>query len=231
MIEVDNGIFGYPDKVVAESINLFVARKEIVAIVGASGCGKTTILKTISGNLPSIGGKIRLDGKERDRTWLSENLSRTLQNFPLLHWLTVEENLSLACKIRKVSSANLDRVLDEVSALHLKQKYPKTLSGGERCRASLAQAVIINPKILLLDEPFSGLDLYVKEDIAKYLFSFADLHGTSVIYVTHDLHDACAYAKRVVVLGRSSPTTIKTIVSPEQENSIFLIRQYMLASN
>lgn len=231
MIEIERGIFGYAGKIVAESVNLNVSSREVVAIVGPSGCGKTTILKTISGNLPLMGGMIRLDGCERDRIWLSQHLARTLQNFPLFHWLTVEANLKLVCKVRKIPFVDFDGVLNEFSALHLKHSYPKTLSGGERCRASLAQAVITKPKVLLLDEPFSGLDLHVKEEIAKYLFSFADLHGTSVIFVTHDLFDACEYAKRVVVLGGSPPTTIRAIVEPGEKDSISLIRKHMLTVN
>ena len=230
MIDIDNGTFGYAEKVVATSITLRVAPKEIVAIVGTSGCGKTTILKTISGNLPLMRGVIRLDGHVREQAWLTQHLSRTLQNFPLLHWLTVEENLKLACKIRNMKNINFDRVLEEFSASHLRQSYPNTLSGGERCRASLAQAVITKPKVLLLDEPFSGLDLHVKVDIAKYIFSFADLHDTSVIFVTHDLHDACEYATRVVVLDGNSQTTIKAIVDPKEHHAIPLIREYMLAT-
>ena len=231
MIGIEGAIFGYSDKTIAEPINLTIASKEVVAIVGPSGCGKTTILKTISGNLPLMGGMIRLDGCERDRIWLSQHLARTLQNFPLLHWLTVEGNLQLVCKVRKIPVVDFDKVLEEFSAIHLKYKYPKTLSGGERCRASLAQAVITKPKVLLLDEPFSGLDLHVKEEIAKYLFSFADLHGTSVIFVTHNLHDACEYAKRVVVLGGGPPTTIRAIVEPGEKDSISLIRKHMLTVN
>lgn len=231
MIEIEKGIFGYANKVIADSVDLSVAPKEVIAIVGLSGCGKTTILKTISGSLPLIGGKIRLDGSERDRVWLSQHLSRTLQNFPLLHWLSVEGNLKLACKVRNIRNLDLDAVLVEFSASHLKHRFPKTLSGGERCRASLAQAVITKPKVLLLDEPFSGLDLNIKEEIASYLFSFAEMYGTSVIFVTHDLHDACGYANRVIVLGNSSLTTVKAIIDPKEGNAISLIRKYMLAEN
>lgn len=231
MIAIENGIFGYSGRVVAEGINLEIDPKEIVAIVGPSGCGKTTILKTVAGSLPLMGGRILLDGQERDRHWLTQHLSRTLQNFPLLHWLSVEGNLKLLCKVRDITDIDFDNVLGEFSALHLKHKYPKTLSGGERCRASLAQAVITKPKVLLLDEPFSGLDLQVKEEIAKYLFSFANMNGSSVIFVTHDLHDACEYASRVVVLGGNSKTFIRAVVNPKESNSIALIRQHMLSNN
>ena len=104
MIEIENAVFGYADVAVAGPISLKVSPKEVVAFVGPSGCGKTTILKTISGNLPLAGGQILLDSQKQNRLWLSQHLSRTLQNFPLFHWLTVEKNLRLACKVRKISS-------------------------------------------------------------------------------------------------------------------------------
>ena len=231
MIEISNGNFGYDNKIIVESVNINVLEKEITAIVGPSGCGKTTILKSISGNLPLMGGMIRLDGKKQNQAWISENIAQTLQNFPLFHWLTVKENLMLACKIQNIPTTNISNVLEELSALHLIDKFPKTLSGGERCRASLAQAVITKPKILLLDEPFTGLDLHIKEDIARYLFSFTDIHNTSIIFVTHDLYDACIYATRVIVLGSTTPSEIKAIVNTKKKNSRQLIRNYMLNTN
>lgn len=229
MIEIEDAVFGYADVAVAGPISLKVSPKEVVAFVGPSGCGKTTILKTISGNLPLAGGQILLDSQKQNRLWLSQHLSRTLQNFPLFHWLTVEKNLRLACKVRKISGIDIDQVLNEFSALHLKDRYPTTLSGGECCRASLAQAMVTKPKVVLLDEPFSGLDLHVKEEIAEYLFSFARTHHSSVVFVTHDLHDACEYAKQVIVLGGKQPATIKSIIDPHQEDALRLIRQHMLS--
>lgn len=172
---------------------------------------------------------MHLDAHAQEREWLVKHLARTLQSFPLLHWLTVEGNLRLAANIRGLGGLDVDRVLSEFSALHLKERYPKNLSGGERCRASLAQAVLAEPKVLLLDEPFTGLDLHVKEEIAERLFSFAETHGTSILFVTHDLYDACEYAKRVVVLSGRSPAIINAVVDPRVEGSVALIRKAMLS--
>ncbi len=214
----------------AGPVDLTIDKREVVAIVGLSGCGKTTILKTISGEIPLIRGAVHLDGHAQKRDWLVKHLARTLQSFPLLHWLTVEGNLRLAAQIRGLlDGLDVDRVLSEFSALHLKERYPKNLSGGERCRASLAQAVLAEPKVLLLDEPFTGLDLHVKEEIAERLFSFAESHGTSILFVTHDLHDACEYATRVVVLSGQLPATINAVVDPRIEGSVALIRKAMLS--
>jgi NitT/TauT family transport system ATP-binding protein len=228
MIHIEKGSFGYDGIPVAGPMDLEVGKQEIVAIVGPSGCGKTTILRTISGAIPLLGGEIRLDGEIRNRQWLTLHCARTLQNFPLLHWLTVEGNLRLACKIRGTAVPDLDQVLMEFSALHLKHRYPKNLSGGERCRASLAQAVLLDAKVLLLDEPFSGLDLNVKEEISRYLFGFCTGRNASVLFVTHDLHDACEHASRVVVLNGGRPSRVKAVVVPDGADAIHRIRAAML---
>lgn len=231
MISIKGTLFGYPGCPIAGPIDLTIEQREIVAIVGPSGCGKTTILRTLSGELAPLEGSIQLDGRAQDREWLIRHLARTLQNFPLLHWLTVEENLRLASGIRGVNDLDVDRVLSDFSALHLKGRYPKGLSGGERCRASLAQAALAEPRVLLLDEPFTGLDLHVKEEIAQRLFSFAASHQTGILFVTHDLHDACAYAKRVVVLGGKSPFVIRAVVETRHEGALASIRASMLGVN
>jgi ABC-type nitrate/sulfonate/bicarbonate transport system ATPase subunit len=227
MIEVQGAQIGHVDQLVAGPIDLSVRQSEIVAIVGPSGCGKTTLLKTISGEIPLLGGRLIVDGQTRPRPWLVTHLSRTLQSFPLLHWLTVSQNLILAAKIRGIDALNIDDVLEEFSALHLKTRYPRTLSGGERCRASLAQAVISRPKILLLDEPFTGLDLQVKEDIAEHLFSFARTHQTAIVFVTHDLYDACGYAQRVTILTARRPASVGAVVDPTDADALDQIRHAM----
>lgn len=228
MIEIEDAVFGYQGRAVAGPLSLRVPPREVLAVVGASGCGKTTMLKSVAGVLPLLGGGIRLEGRKRDREWLRANLARTLQNFPLLHWLTVEGNLRVACRLRGLSSADAAQVLAEFSAEHLMHKYPRTLSGGERCRASLAQAAITRPKILLLDEPLNGLDFHVKEGVAESLFSFCTSHNASIVFVTHDLHDACTYSNRVAILGGGPPATIAAIVNVDGASTVPLVRAHLL---
>lgn len=202
VLAVSGGIFGYdPNSPVTAPIDLGVLDGEVLAIVGPSGCGKTTVLKTIAGVLPLVGGSLLVDGAKQQRGWLSQNVSRTLQSFPLLHWLTVEDNLRLAGRVRGNHEVDVRQVLADFSALHLKDRYPLTLSGGERCRASLAQAALTRPRVLLLDEPFAGLDLKVKAEIAQFVFSFSRRLQGAVIFVTHDILDAVDYANRIAVMG------------------------------
>ena len=220
VLEIEDGVFGYHGIPLVGPFQLAIEVGKVVAVTGPSGCGKTTLLKTISGELPLIDGTIRLQGSPRERSWCIQHVVRTLQNFPLLHWQTVEGNLRLAARIRQVEGLDVDRVLSDFSALHLKNKYPGELSGGERCRASLAQAALARPKLLLLDEPFTGLDMQVKEDIAQQLFSFSKSHGTSIVFVTHDLAEALTQSDDIVVLGRHSSTEVRDAVDTKVPENI-----------
>ena len=131
--------------------------------------------------------------------------------------------MQLACQIRGVSGARGDDILLQLSASHLANLYPKQLSGGERCRASLAQSLVGIPKLLLLDEPFTGLDLLVKDDVARNVFSFAERYSISVILVTHDLEDAVHFSRRVLVLGKHPITRIVADIPTERSNAVAAI--------
>ena len=211
--------FGYDSNAVISVESLKLHRGEKLGLVGTSGCGKTTLLSAIAGASEPLSGTVEILGSTRDREWRINGVSRTLQAFPLLHWLTVRENLALACKIRRVPASRVDEALGELSASHLAEFFPRKLSGGERCRASLAQAVVGQPKLLLLDEPFTGLDLLVKEDVAASVLHFASQFEIGVIFVTHDIRDAAIFCDRIVVLGGKPITRIIAEIAGKQANS------------
>ena len=231
MIAAENATFGYAGCATVQAIDFQIAAAETVSIVGSSGSGKTTILKTIGGEIPLVSGALKLAGEVRDAQWIKLSVARTLQSFPLLHWLTVRENLELAASIRGISKADIDSVLQLFSAYHLRDKYPRTLSGGERCRASLSQAALTKPKILLLDEPFTGLDIAVKEDIAETLFAFSSTHQTAIIFVTHDVLDAVTYSSRVLVLSRSRPCNISRVIDSRGEGALLEVQRAIQGSH
>jgi ABC-type nitrate/sulfonate/bicarbonate transport system ATPase subunit len=122
--------------------------------------------------------------------------------------LTVRQNLQRAAAIRGASAPDTEKVLASFAAQELADRFPTSLSGGERCRASLSQALVGDPKVLLLDEPFTGLDVAAKRFVADHIFRVARSTGAGVIMVTHDLYDAVKYAGRVIVLGTGAPTRI-----------------------
>ena len=219
-MKITNAKFGY-EKSIVEIKNLSIKPGEVVAIVGKSGIGKSTIFKTLAGINNIIEGEIIYNEEKVSKNWLKNNVRLILQNFPLLHWLTVKENLLLATSLSKIniSEEEISKKLKEVSAEHLSDKYPHSLSGGERCRASLVQASLNSPKLLLLDEPFTGLDVIVKDSVAQNIFNFAQKNQTPVLYITHDLFDACTYASRVIVIAGDKIAEIKNefeIKNPEE---------------
>jgi NitT/TauT family transport system ATP-binding protein len=201
ILSISRASFGYAVEPIVEIEKLEVQSHEVVALVGPSGCGKTTVLSTIAGMREPIAGSLEILGTPRAARWRAQHTARTVQGFPLFHWLTVRQNLELASKIRGMPGNQVDGLLEQFSASHLANRYPKGLSGGERCRASLAQAAVASPKLALLDEPFTGLDSLVKEDVAGSLFAFAKNNRIGVLLVTHDMNDAVSYSQRVVVLG------------------------------
>ena len=212
-LKIQNITFGY-QKPIIKIKEFDVTRNEIVSIVGKSGIGKSTIFKTISGLINPIDGQIFFEDIERPDDWRRQNVKLILQNFPLFHWHTIGNSLRLAAKIMGINleEKELHKILEDLSATHLINKYPRDLSGGERCRASLAHAAISSPHLLLLDEPFSGLDVVMKDSIAKAIFSFAEKNKIPVIYIAHDLYDACAYADRVVIIAGDNVASIKDII-------------------
>lgn len=200
VFSIRNLVCGYSGKPVVVVPQLDVRDHEVIAVVGRSGSGKSTFLATLAGALEPLGGAIRLDGAEAGAATLRDVVARTLQSFPLLHWLTVEQNLKLSARVRGARTPDVRSVLKQFSAGHLAGRFPKELSGGERARASLSQAALSAPRLLLLDEPLTGLDPVVRHEVAAGLFEFAKSRSCAVMMVTHDLADAVRYADRIVAL-------------------------------
>lgn len=211
MLKINELVVGYPTKSLLNIEKLSVESGEIVALIGKSGCGKSTLFSTIAGHLEPLKGGFTLDGN-KDILYIKDNIALTLQGFPLFHWLTVLENLKMATKIKGAKDIDFYSVLKQFNAEHIANDYPLQLSGGERCRASLAQAVLTQPSLLMLDEPFTGLDTITKNAISRNIFSFTQKNDTSVIMITHDIHDAISYAKKIIILGQKSDETLTEIV-------------------
>jgi len=211
MLKIDKLVVGYPTKTLLVIKNLSIKSGEIVALIGKSGCGKSTLFSTIAGHIDTIDGGFFLDG-ENDISYIKGNVALTLQGFPLFHWLTVEENLRLATKIKNSKNIDFNTVLKSFNAQHIAHVYPRQLSGGEKCRASLAQAILTKPSLLMLDEPFTGLDTITKNSISQNIFSFTKKNNTSVIMITHDIHDAVSYAHKIIVLGQKDSDSLSEII-------------------
>jgi ABC-type nitrate/sulfonate/bicarbonate transport system ATPase subunit len=229
LLSIRNVSFGHAQKIVIQIDHLDVHSGEVVAIVGPSGSGKTSVLATLAGMIEPVEGEILLNGRVRPATWRAQHTAFTQQSFPLFHWLTVMGNLRLACRIRGVAASGLTEILQEFSANHLADRFPHTLSGGERCRASLAQAVVAHPSLMLLDEPFTGLDNLVKQAVSESVFRFAEERKVGVILVTHDLYDACEFAHKVVVLATGDVTRIRAQIDTSRPDAVLAVRDALRA--
>jgi len=181
---------------------LRIERGDYLIIVGPTGAGKTILLETIAGFHRVKRGKIILNG--RDITYLSpqeRGVSMVYQDYMLFPHMTVEENIGYPLKIRKMEwRRRVKELAEDLGIKHLLRRYPKTLSGGEKQRVALARAVIIEPELLLLDEPFSALDPNMRDSARKIVKNFIENLGISTIHVTHDFSDAWIMGNKMGVM-------------------------------
>lgn len=191
-------------------VNLSIDEGEFVAIVGPSGCGKSTLLSLIAGVMMPTVGDVRLFGQEL--TEPSPRVGYMLQHDHLLEWRNVLQNVLVGATIRK-----LDRFEANRRALDLLQRYgldafanlnPKQLSGGMRQRVALIRTLVVQPDILLLDEPFSALDYQTRLALSDEMARILREQGKTVVLVTHDISEAVSMADRIIVMSKR-PSTIK----------------------
>lgn len=181
-------------------INLAIEQGEIVAMVGGSGCGKTTLLRLISGLDRASQGTISVDGKVI--TAPSEEVGIIFQEPRLLPWLTVEQNIGfpLAHLPKEERQAKVDRALLRVGLGGLGERWPRQLSGGQAQRVSIARSLVAQPKVLLLDEPFSALDAFTRASLHDHLIALWEAEQPTLLIVTHDVEEAAILADRVIVM-------------------------------
>tara|TARA_R110000764_G_scaffold53725_1_gene117004 strand:- start:7959 stop:9014 length:1056 start_codon:yes stop_codon:yes gene_type:complete len=191
--------------VAVDQINLSVTKGEFISLLGPSGCGKTTTLQMVAGFLEPTSGSIVLDGK--DITLLKPNergLGIVFQKYALFPHMTVLENVAFGLEMRKVNKSDrLQRAREALDLVRLGQfieRYPRQLSGGQQQRVALARALVIDPHLLLLDEPLSNLDAKLREEMQLELHEIQRRVGTTTIMVTHDQSEALAVSDRIAVL-------------------------------
>ena len=190
-----------------------VENGEFVSIVGPSGCGKTTILSMISGLLKPTSGTILIDGEKV--TKVSTNVGYMLQRDNLFEWLTVNQNIKIGPKINHnkncLSDQKLKELVEKYGLAGFEKSKPNELSGGMRQRVSLIRTLALNPKLLLLDEPFSALDYQTRLAVQNDIYSIIKSEKKTAILVTHDISEAIVMSDKIIVLTER-PGTIKTII-------------------
>lgn len=194
-----------------EDVSLSVATGELLALLGPSGCGKTTLLRIIAGLESADSGSVWLDGSDATHIDVRKRqIGFVFQNYALFESMTVADNIAFGLSVRprrkRPSSAAVRQKTQEL--LELVQlpdhgsRYPAQLSGGQRQRVALARALAIEPRVLLLDEPFGALDAKVRQDLRQWLRELHRELDVASVFVTHDQAEALEVADRVVVMNR-----------------------------
>lgn len=188
-----------------ENITFEAKEGEFVCVIGPNGCGKSTILRLISGIVKPSSGKLSA----------TNNISYLPQQSSLLPWRTAKENLLLPGQIKDLNSRAIKREAEKLLAdfglAEFKDFYPSTLSGGMQQKVALIRAVITNPEVLLLDEPFSSLDAITRLEMQEWLLALWQLRRPTVICVTHDIREAIFLADKIIVLTQRPGKILKQI--------------------
>ncbi len=203
----------HQDLLVLDQINFTLHQKEIVALLGKSGSGKSTLLRIIPGLIQATSGNVYYRGERVDKP--TQGMAMVFQSFALLPWLTVLENVELgleALKVpREIRRARALKAIDTIGLDGFESAFPRELSGGMRQRVGLARAIVINPDILLMDEPFSALDVLtadnLKSDMMK-LWNTNQMDINAILLVTHNIEEAILFADRIVIMSHN-PGTIR----------------------
>ena len=197
-----------PAYVATEDVDLRVGAHEFVAVVGPTGCGKSTLLNVASGLLKPSSGQVRIFGKPL--VGLNRQAAYLFQADALMPWCTALDNIAAGLLFHGVARASAEaKARDWLARVGLRahaDRYPHQMSGGMRKRVALAQALVLDPPILLMDEPFSALDIQTRQLMEDELLRLWQADRKSVIFVTHDLEEAISLADRVIVLAAGPAT-------------------------
>lgn len=219
-LQVEKVSCRYNGNKVLEQLSLQVADNEIVCLLGASGCGKTTLLKAIAGLLPLAEGSIRLgdsllDGPGQSLPPEARNIGMIFQDYALFPHLTVEENVGfgLAKQSRSARRQQVEDALALVNLQGLGERYPHQLSGGQQQRVAIARALVCKPRLMLLDEPFSNIDTQVRMKLILEIRALLKQQGIGAIFVSHSKEEAFAFADRLALFRAGH---IEQVGQPEQ---------------
>lgn len=207
ILTISNVVKHYGEMIALHSISLDVTKGEFIALVGPSGSGKSTLLKCISGFDDASSGTISIDGQNMEGVSPAQRpTSMVFQKLALFPHKTIAQNIGFPLKLRKVPQAKIDAEVARMMALmKLKpeylNRYPKQLSGGEQQRVALARSMISSPKLLLLDEPLSALDVKLKKVLQAEIKRLHREMGVTFVHVTHDLEEAMMLSDRICVMN------------------------------
>ncbi|MFN4091197.1 MAG: ABC transporter ATP-binding protein, partial [Alphaproteobacteria bacterium] len=195
----------YGDTVAVKDLDLSIRKGELMAFLGPSGCGKTTTMRSIAGLLTPASGRISLDGVDITRVSANKrSVGLVFQSYALFPHLSVFENVAFGLRLKKLPASDIEtRVTAGLKSVGLSKfatRKPAELSGGQQQRVALARSMVMEPKVLLLDEPLSNLDARLRLEMRTELQRVQKETGVTMIFVTHDQGEALSLADRIVVM-------------------------------
>jgi NitT/TauT family transport system ATP-binding protein len=188
-----------------DKVSFEIAQGEFVALLGPSGCGKSTILNIVAGLLDRTGGRVRIDDEEVRYGDVNRRVGYVFQRDTVFPWRTVEANIGYGLEIagvpRAERQAKVRRTIEVAGLTGFDKSFPRMLSGGMRQRVALMRTLIMEPEILLMDEPFGALDTHTKLEMHRTLLEIWERERQTVLFVTHDLGEALTLASRIILLS------------------------------
>jgi putative spermidine/putrescine transport system ATP-binding protein len=235
-LTLDDIVHRYAASTAVDHVSLEVNAGELVALLGPSGCGKTTLLRIIAGFITQTSGKVVIGGKRIDELAPARrDVGIVFQNYALFPHMTVAENVGYGLAARgterNAARKRTANMLEMVQLGHLADRLTKQLSGGQQQRVALARALAIEPRVLLLDEPFSALDKSLRLDMQIEIRRIQRAAGTTAIIVTHDQEEALGMADRVAVLNQGR---LEQFAAPSQvydSPATFFVNQFVGTAN
>jgi len=216
-VEIEQLVKTYPgaQKPSVDRVSFSLPRGEMLALLGPSGCGKTTILRMIAGLIAPTSGAIRIDGRDVSAIPVHKrNMGMVFQSYALFPHMTVARNVSFGLEMRKVGKTEIEervkKALDLVKLTGLGERKVSQLSGGQQQRAAIARSLVIEPELLLLDEPLSNLDAKLRDEMRDEIREIQARTGVTAIFVTHDQDEALSMADRLAVMSNGRLEQIGT---------------------